>query len=96
MLEIKLSQAARPGHGGVLPAAKNTADIGKIRIVEVSTEVISPSTHREFNSPVRLLEFVKKPRELSDGKPVGFKLCVGLSGISRTYGFARARPTSTG
>jgi glutamate synthase domain-containing protein 2 len=77
MIEIKLSQGAKPGHGGILPASKNTADIAKIRTVEVGTEVISPSTHREFNSPVGLLEFVKTLRELSEGKPVGFKLCVG-------------------
>lgn len=77
MIEIKLSQGAKPGHGGILPASKNTADIAKIRTVEVGTEVISPSTHREFNSPVGLLEFVKSLRELSEGKPVGFKLCIG-------------------
>ncbi|MFT4796584.1 MAG: glutamate synthase domain-containing protein 2, partial [Candidatus Azotimanducaceae bacterium] len=77
MIEIKLSQGAKPGHGGILPASKNTADIARIRTVEVGTEVVSPSTHREFNSPLGLLEFVKKLRELSEGKPIGFKLCVG-------------------
>jgi len=77
MIEIKLSQGAKPGHGGILPASKNTPDIARIRTVEVGTEVVSPSTHREFDSPVGLLEFVKKLRELSDGKPIGFKLCVG-------------------
>lgn len=77
MIEIKLSQGAKPGHGGILPASKNNADIARIRTVEIGTEVVSPSTHREFNSPLGLLEFVQKLRELSDGKPIGFKLCVG-------------------
>ena len=77
MIEIKLSQGAKPGHGGILPASKNTADIARIRTVEVGTDVISPSTHREFNSPIGLLQFIQKLRELSEGKPIGFKLCVG-------------------
>lgn len=77
MVELKLSQGAKPGHGGVLPAIKNTAEIARIRVVPVGTEVISPSRHPEFSTPIGLLEFIQRLRELSDGKPVGFKLCIG-------------------
>ncbi|WOJ96061.1 glutamate synthase-related protein [Congregibacter brevis] len=77
MIEIKLSQGAKPGHGGILPASKNTDLIARIRQVPVGTEVVSPSAHSAFSSPRGLLEFVAKLRELSGGKPVGFKLCVG-------------------
>jgi glutamate synthase domain-containing protein 2 len=77
MVEIKLSQGAKPGHGGILPASKNTEIIARIRQVPVGTEVVSPSSHRAFDSPRGLLEFVQRLRELADGKPVGFKLCVG-------------------
>ena len=77
MIEIKLSQGAKPGHGGILPAAKVTDEIAKIRLVEKGKDVLSPSYHRAFNSPMGLLQFVKQLRELSGGKPVGFKLCIG-------------------
>jgi glutamate synthase domain-containing protein 2 len=77
MIEIKLSQGAKPGHGGILPASKNSPEIARIRAVEAGTKVISPSTHPEFKTPIGLLEFLQKLREMSDGKPVGFKLCVG-------------------
>jgi glutamate synthase domain-containing protein 2 len=77
MIEVKLSQGAKPGHGGILPASKNTDIIARIRQVPVGTEVVSPSAHRAFDSPRGLLEFLQRLRELSDGKPVGFKLCVG-------------------
>ncbi|EAQ99322.1 FMN-binding glutamate synthase family protein [Congregibacter litoralis] len=77
MIEIKLSQGAKPGHGGILPASKNTELIARIRQVPVGTEVVSPSAHSAFSSPRGLLEFVAQLRELSEGKPVGFKLCVG-------------------
>jgi glutamate synthase domain-containing protein 2 len=77
MIEIKLSQGAKPGHGGVLPASKNTEEIAAIRHVKPHTTVLSPPTHAEFSSPKGLLEFVKKLRDLSGGKPVGFKLCMG-------------------
>lgn len=77
MVEIKLSQGAKPGHGGILPAAKVTDEIAKIRLVEKGKDVLSPPYHTAFNSPMGLLEFVKKLRELSGGKPVGFKLCIG-------------------
>ena len=77
MIEIKLSQGAKPGHGGILPAAKVTPEIAKIRGVPMGQDVLSPPTHTEFSTPIGLLEFVKKLRDLSGGKPVGFKLCVG-------------------
>ena len=77
MIELKLSQGAKPGRGGILPARKNSGEIAKIRGVEAGTKVVSPSTHPEFDTPTGLIEFVQKLRELSDGKPVGFKLCIG-------------------
>ena len=77
MIEIKLSQGAKPGHGGILPAAKLTPEIAAIRHVSLGSDVISPSGHIEFSDPKGLLLFVKRLRELSGGKPVGFKLCIG-------------------
>jgi glutamate synthase domain-containing protein 2 len=77
MIEVKLSQGAKPGHGGILPAKKVTAEIAKIRNVKMGEDVLSPPFHKEFNTPIGLLEFIKKIRDLSDGLPVGFKLCVG-------------------
>ncbi len=77
MIEIKLSQGAKPSHGGVLPGAKVTEEIAKIRLVEVGETVLSPPTHPEFDTPSGLLDFVKRLRELCDGKPVGFKFCLG-------------------
>lgn len=77
MIEIKLSQGAKPGHGGILPAAKLTPEIALIRNVEMGSDVISPAAHTAFSTPVGLLQFVSQLRELSGGKPVGFKLCIG-------------------
>lgn len=77
MIEIKLSQGAKPGHGGILPAIKNTPEIAKIRGVESGVMVLSPPTHSAFNSPETLLSFIANLRELSGGKPIGFKLCFG-------------------
>lgn len=77
MIEIKLSQGAKPGHGGILPASKNTEEIAQIRGVEPFTQVNSPPTHTAFSTPLELMAFVQHLRELSGGKPVGFKLCVG-------------------
>jgi len=77
MIEIKLSQGAKPGHGGILPAAKLTEEISKIRLVPMGQDVVSPAAHSEFSTPRELLEFVAHLRELSGGKPVGFKLCIG-------------------
>ena len=77
MIEIKLSQGAKPGHGGILPARKNTPEIAKIRGIQPYTDVISPPFHSAFTSPIEMLQFIQTLRELSGGKPVGFKLCVG-------------------
>ena len=77
MIEIKLSQGAKPGHGGILPAKKNTPEIAAIRGVKAGTTVFSPPFHSAFNSPLGLIQFVKQLRELSGGKPIGFKLCIG-------------------
>lgn len=77
MIEIKLSQGAKPGHGGILPAKKNTPEIAAIRLVKPGTTVFSPPYHSAFKTPMELIKFVGKLRELSGGKPVGFKLCIG-------------------
>lgn len=77
MIEVKLSQGAKPGHGGILPGKKNTPEIAAIRHVRPYTTVYSPTYHTAFNSPRGLLEYVGRLRELSGGKPVGFKLCIG-------------------
>ncbi len=77
MIELKLSQGAKPGHGGILPAKKNTPEIAKIRGVEPYTDVLSPPYHSAFSTPIELCYFIKKLRTLSNGKPIGFKLCVG-------------------
>ena len=77
MIEIKLSQGAKPGHGGILPASKNTPEIAKIRNIEPYIQVDSPPTHSAFATPIEMMHFIKKLRDLSAGKPIGFKLCVG-------------------
>jgi glutamate synthase domain-containing protein 2 len=77
MIEIKLSQGAKPGHGGILPAKKVTPEIARIRLVKEGFDVISPPAHSAFKTPLELIGFVKKLRELSGGKPVGIKLCIG-------------------
>ena len=77
MIEIKLSQGAKPGHGGILPAKKNTPEIARIRDVTPGIDVLSPPNHSAFDSPLGLLHFVQKIRDLASGRPVGFKLCIG-------------------
>jgi glutamate synthase domain-containing protein 2 len=77
MIEIKISQGAKPGHGGVLPGVKNTLEIAKIRGVVPGTTILSPPAHSSFSNPDQLVQFVKRLRDLSDGKPIGFKLCIG-------------------
>lgn len=77
MIEVKLSQGAKPGHGGILPAVKLTEEIAKIRHVPMGKDVVSPPAHTAFDSPQGLLKFIKKLRQLTNGKPVGFKLCIG-------------------
>src|SRR3990167_1135899 len=77
MVEIKLSQGAKPGHGGVLPGAKVTPEIAAARGVPVGVDCVSPAAHSAFSTPMELLQFVARLRELSGGKPTGFKLCIG-------------------
>jgi glutamate synthase domain-containing protein 2 len=77
MTEIKLSQGAKPGHGGLLPAAKVTAEIARIRGVAPGRDCLSPRGHSAFSTPVEMMEFVARLRDLSGGKPVGLKLCIG-------------------
>jgi glutamate synthase domain-containing protein 2 len=77
MIELKISQGAKPGHGGILPAKKNTPEIAAIRGVKAGTTVFSPPFHSAFNTPRTMILFIKTLRELSGGKPIGFKLCIG-------------------
>ena len=78
MIELKISQGAKPAHGGMLPAEKITAEISSIRGIPMGKDCLSPANHHTFDSPVGLLKFIKKLRTLSGGKPVGFKLCIGI------------------
>jgi glutamate synthase domain-containing protein 2 len=77
MVELKLSQGAKPGHGGVLPAAKVSAEISATRGVPMGVDCISPSRHSAFATPIEMMHFIAKMRELSGSKPAGFKLCIG-------------------
>ena len=77
MIEIKLSQGAKPGHGGVLPAAKITKEIAEARHIPMGEDCVSPASHSAFRTPMELVEFIGRLRALSDGKPIGFKLCIG-------------------
>ena len=77
MIEIKLSQGAKPGHGGILPAKKITQEISDIRNVPFGSDVVSPPSHSAFRNPFELLEFINELRMLCGGKPVGFKICLG-------------------
>ncbi|OQY94375.1 MAG: FMN-binding glutamate synthase family protein [Sphingobacteriales bacterium UTBCD1] len=77
MVELKISQGAKPGHGGILPASKNSEEIAKIRHVPPHTKVVSPPFHTAFSTPLEMIQFISKLRELSGGKPVGFKICIG-------------------
>ncbi|MBX2984458.1 MAG: FMN-binding glutamate synthase family protein [Bacteroidia bacterium] len=77
MIELKLSQGAKPGHGGILPAIKNTEEIAAIRHVKPHTKIASPPFHSAFNTPYEMVQFIGKLRELAEGKPIGFKICIG-------------------
>lgn len=77
LIELKLSQGAKPGHGGILPAIKVNAEVAEIRNVVMGEDVLSPPYHTAFSTPRGLIEFIGKLRELSGGKPVGFKFCMG-------------------
>jgi glutamate synthase domain-containing protein 2 len=77
MIELKLSQGAKPGHGGVLPGPKVTAEIALARGVPQGQDCISPARHSAFSTPAEMMQFIEQLRQLSGGKPVGFKLCIG-------------------
>ena len=77
MIEIKLSQGAKPGHGGVLPGAKVSAEIAATRGIPEGVDCVSPPYHRAFSTPLEMMAFIARLRQLSGGRPVGFKLCVG-------------------
>jgi glutamate synthase domain-containing protein 2 len=77
MVELKVSQGAKPGHGGVLPAAKVSEEISRIRGVGMGEDCISPPYHQAFSTPLEMMAFIGEMRRLSGGKPAGFKLCVG-------------------
>lgn len=77
MIEIKLSQGAKPGHGGMLPASKITEEIAEARGIRMGVDCVSPAAHPAFSTPLELMEFISQLRSLSEGKPVGFKLCIG-------------------
>lgn len=77
MIEIKFSQGAKPGHGGILPKEKVTDEIAAIRLVEKGNDIVSPPKHSAFTTPLELMEFVKVLREHSGGKPIGIKICIG-------------------
>jgi glutamate synthase domain-containing protein 2 len=77
MIEIKLSQGAKPGHGGLLPGPKVTAEIAQARGVPQGVDCVSPASHSAFSTPLEMMEFIAELRSLSGGKPVGFKLCIG-------------------
>jgi glutamate synthase domain-containing protein 2 len=92
MIEIKLSQGAKPGHGGVLPGPKVTPEIAEARGVPIGVDCISPAAHSSFSTPTQLLQFVQSLREMSGGKPVGFKLCIGHPW--EWFGIAKAMTTT--
>ncbi len=77
MVELKLSQGAKPGHGGVLPGPKVSAEIAAARGVPEGVDCVSPAAHSAFSTPIEMMQFIARLRELSGGKPVGFKFCVG-------------------
>jgi glutamate synthase domain-containing protein 2 len=77
LIELKLSQGAKPGHGGVLPGRKVTAEISAARGVPIGQDCISPASHSAFSTPVEMMLFIARLRKLSGGKPTGFKLCIG-------------------
>ncbi len=77
MIELKLSQGAKPGHGGVLPGPKVTIEIAEARGVQPWVDCVSPAAHRAFSTPLEMMRFIDRLRDLSGGKPTGFKLCIG-------------------
>jgi glutamate synthase domain-containing protein 2 len=79
MVELKMSQGAKPGHGGVLPAAKVSAEIARTREVPMGFDCLSPARHSAFSTPIEMMHFIAKMRDMAGGKPAGFKLCIGHS-----------------
>ncbi|MBV2143022.1 FMN-binding glutamate synthase family protein [Falsochrobactrum sp. TDYN1] len=77
MIEVKLSQGAKPGHGGMLPASKISAEIAEARGIPMGRDCVSPAAHSTFSTPIELMRFIGQLRMLSGGKPIGFKLCIG-------------------
>lgn len=77
MIELKLSQGAKPGHGGILPTEKNTEEVAKIRHIKSFVKVSYPPYYTAFDTPLEMVKFIQELRALSGGKPVGFKLCIG-------------------
>jgi glutamate synthase domain-containing protein 2 len=77
MIELKLSQGAKPGHGGVLPGPKVTLEIAAARGVPPWVDCVSPASHGAFSTPIEMMQFIERLRNLSGGKPTGFKLCIG-------------------
>jgi glutamate synthase domain-containing protein 2 len=77
MIELKLSQGAKPGHGGVLPGPKVTPEIAETRGVPIGVDCVSPASHSAFSTPIEMMQFIERLRQLSGGKPVGFKFCIG-------------------
>ena len=77
MIEVKLSQGAKPGHGGMLPASKISKEIAEARGVPMGQDCVSPAAHSAFTTPIEMMDFLGQLRDLSGGKPVGFKLCIG-------------------
>ncbi|HSC62011.1 MAG TPA: FMN-binding glutamate synthase family protein [Caldimonas sp.] len=77
MIELKLSQGAKPGHGGVLPGPKVTLEIAEARGVQPWVDCVSPASHAAFKTPIEMMKFIDRLRDLSGGKPTGFKLCIG-------------------
>ncbi len=90
MIELKLSQGAKPGHGGLLPSHKNTPEIAQIRQLKPYTTVHSPAAHSSFNDPFSMLTFIHQLRALSGGKPVGIKLCIGQKAEFENMAYAMA------
>jgi len=88
MIELKLSQGAKPGHGGVLPGPKVTREIAEARHVQPWVDCVSPASHGAFRTPIEMMHFIERLRELSGGKPTGFKLCVGH--VWEWFGIAKA------
>jgi glutamate synthase domain-containing protein 2 len=77
LIELKMSQGAKPGHGGILPGPKVTAEIAATRGIPIGKDCISPSSHSAFSTPVEMMHFIARLRKLSGGKPTGFKFCLG-------------------